>query len=65
MAGNGVDDNYKKDRQPRILASNLCARNWLVDKCHNETAFRIVLMIVLNEQECDKSRRQKKGIYFK
>ena len=35
VTGNGVDDKYKKDRQPRILAPNLCARNSLVDKYHN------------------------------
>ena len=38
VPGNGVDDKYKKDRQPRILAPNLCARNSLVDKCHNGSA---------------------------
>ena len=37
VAGNGVDDKYKKDRQPRILAPNLCAINSLVDKCHNKS----------------------------
>ena len=32
---NEVDDKYKKDRQPRMLVPNLCARNSLVDKYHN------------------------------
>ena len=65
MVGNRVDDKYKKDGQPQIHAPNSCARNSLVDKYHNGSASLIALLIGLKGQECDKSRRQKRRIYFK
>ena len=51
VLGNGVDDKYKQDRQPRTPAPNVFAKNSLVEKCQNGIAFWITGRTALNGQE--------------
>ena len=48
VLGNGVDDKYKQDWQPRTPAPNVCAENSLVEKCQNGIAFWITERTALN-----------------
>ena len=48
VLGNGVDDKYKQDRQPRTPAPNVFANNLLVETCQNGIAFWITERTALN-----------------
>ena len=65
LVGNGLEDQYKQDRQQLILVPNLFENNSWFDKFHNETAPWITWRTESKGYEFDKSRRQKRKIYFK
>ena len=65
LVGNGLEDQYKQDRQQLIFVPNLFENNSWVDKFHNETASWITWRTESKGYEFDKSRRQKRKIYFK
>ena len=61
----GVGDKYKHDRRQLMLSPKLLEKNSCIDKRHEGMASWINFITGSKGHDCNRSRRQKRRIYFK